>query len=247
MLKRCMLIMLLLAATAIPAGAAEDPLTLTVPVSPELSRYGFLLEEPSYAALALQNAGLNVSLSKPLVVLDRRTLEVGPGRIGFVGKKGSTYQYMATLTLPLGKQLGFPVEVEWADTKQGRLLIRLQPPLAGLIPRELLDKVESKLQTLGNATAQKALFSYLAKVDSQGAGEARLAEMRERIAFDAYAQAGLGSAKDAGGGEPVSDQVVLLASVLIWAICWPSLLYVVRRHRSQRLSDHGNDCNDQAT
>jgi SAM-dependent methyltransferase len=227
------MIFLLMVGLAGSATAASDPLRVELPVSPDLSHYAYLLEAPSYAALALQNAGLNLSLTKPLVVSDRETFGIGPGKVKYVGRKADVYRYAVTLTLPLGKDLAFPVEVDASTLIRGRLAIRLYLPLGALVPQELIDKVESKLQALTNANAQTQLLAYLAErsPSREGAAEAR-AELFDVIAFDAYNQAGHNVTKDVGGSEPVSDQLVLLASIVIWAICFPVFLYAVRRQRA---------------
>jgi hypothetical protein len=233
---RCVvLVFLLLASLAGPAKAGSDPLRVELSVSPDLSNYAYLLQAPSYAALALQNAGLNLSLSKPLVVIDRETFAIGPGKVKYADRKADVYRYTVTLTLPLGKELTFPAEVDASMMTRGRLVIRLHLPLGGLVPQELTQKVESKLLILTNANAQTQLLAYLAQHSAHRAGDSEAhAEMFDAIAFDAYNQAGHNVAKDVGGSEPVSDQLLLLASILIWAVCFPAFLYAVRRQRAAR-------------
>lgn len=231
MLARLLIISFLTLTGLAQARGGDEILKFEIPISPDIAQYIFLLETPSYAALALQNSGLTLSLSKPLHILSRTTFEVGPGKIKYVNKKEGVFKYDVFLTLPLGKQVVFSLEVDSDRLALGLLKIHLDLPLAGLIPREWIEKVESKLLALSNANAQKQLIDYLAKIDVKQNNKISQIDTLDRIAFDAYVQAGLSSMEDAGSSESVSDQTMLIASIIIWLVCFPAFLIVVRRKR----------------
>lgn len=218
------------------AKAADQFVKLEVQIAPELESYQFLFQSPSYAVLALQNAGLNISLTKPVVFIDRTNFEIGPGKIKYITKKGTNYFYDVTLSLPLGKRVVFPLQIETNEISRGRLLINFQPPIAGLIPLELIEKIESKLMALGNSNAQKQLSLYLTKLDAQTRSDLIQVNALDRIAFDAYIRAGKSMTNDKGISEPVSDQIALILTIMIWLVCFPAFLFILRRQRARQAS-----------
>ena len=234
MLIRYLICLLLTLSGFTQAIAANQFLKMEVQVIPELARYDFFFQSPSYAVLALQNAGLNISLTKSVVIIDRATFEVGPCKIKHITKKGTIYYYDVTLSLPLGKRLIFPLQIETNQISRGRLLIIFQPPIASLIPKELIEKVESKLMVLGNINTQKQLSLYLATLDIQASSNLNQVNAFDRIAFDAYFRDSTAISNDAGISEPVNDQIALISTIIIWVVCFPAFLLFVRRQRARR-------------
>ena len=234
MLIRFLICMFLTLVSFTEAKAADQFVKLEVQIAPELEGYQFLFQSPSYAVLALQNAGLNISLTKPVVIIDRTTFEIGPGKIKYITKKGTNYFYDVTLSLPLGKRVVFPLQIETSEISRGRLLINFQPSIAGLIPLELIEKVESKLMALGNSNAQKQLSLYLTKLDVQARFDLNQVNALDRIAFDAYTRAGNSMTNDKGISEPVSDQIALILTMIIWLVCFPVFLFILRRQRARQ-------------
>jgi hypothetical protein len=223
------------------AQAASDPIKLELSVAPELSKFSdILFSAPSYAALALQNSGMALSLSKPMTVLSRQSFQIGPGKVVYQEKKGKVYHYDATMELAFGKEVSVPFEIDATDMEAGHLHIRAYPVLSGLIPQELIVRVESKIQILTNANAQKQLVAYLTeRLNGKTDDTAKTEHLFDAIAFDAYNQAGrlpggaVGSS--AGAPESVGSQAPLIVAVLIWLIGFPIFVYIVRRQRALKI------------
>lgn len=222
----------------IQANAAKEPITLELSVASVFAPYSdILFESPAYAALAFQNSGTPISLSRPMKILSSKALQVGTEKLIFESKKGNVYRYKASIGLPLGKELAIPVEIDASNLVGGQLRIRAYPAGAALIPKDLIMKVESKLQSLANANAQKNLIDYLA---ARTKGELNNAETQSelfsQIAFDVINQMNLSNlarrnSGDVGQAEPLSTQWPLIIAVAIWIIGLPIGLYLIRRHR----------------
>ena len=224
-----------------PALAASEPLKFEIPVSSGLSTYvDTLLVSPAYAALALQNAGLPIVLTTSIKLLNRQSFQVGPGKVSFQKKKDKIYFYTASVVLPLGKEISFPVEIDVSDMDTGRLQIRAYTGLSGLIPQDILFRVESKLQMLANANSQKQLNAYLVERSGGKIGDADAQSIFfDAIMFDAYnnsgrlnASGGSSKAREVGSAESLSDQTTLILAVLIWLVGFPIYLFITRRQRN---------------
>jgi hypothetical protein len=223
-----------------PAFAANEPLKFEIPVSLGLSTYvDTLLLSPAYAALALQNAGLPIALTTPIKLLNRQSFQVGPGKVSFQKKKDKIYFYTASMVLPLGKEISFPVEIDVSDMQNGRLQIRAYSGLSGLIPQDILFRVESRLQMLANANSQKQLIAYLDECSGGKLGDAEAqSKFFDAIMVDAFknsdrlnASRGSPDLREAGSAESLSDQVALIFAIIIWVVGFPIYLFIIRRQR----------------
>lgn len=235
------IVLIILFGHFVSVNAASEPVKLEIPVTSGLAEHAdTLFVSPAYAALALQNIGLPISLSQPMKILSRQSFQVGPGKVSYVKKKDKVYYYTASMVLALGKEISVPVEIDLSDVDNGRLRIRAYPPLSGLIPQDMIVRVESKLQMLANANAQKQLIAYLAKRSGGKSDDANdQSRLFDAIAFDAYNQLGLfpapggsQSGREAGAAEPLSDQWSLIVAVIIWLVGFPLYLFIIRRQRA---------------
>ena len=240
-MRRALVVFLMLVIGRLsPAFAANEPLKFEVPVSSALTAYvDIFLVSPAYAALALQNAGLPIALSQPVKLLNRQSIQVGPGKVSYQKKKDKVYFYTASMVLPLGKELSFPVEIDISDIDNGQLKIRVDTSLSALIPQDIIVRLESKLKMLANANSQKQLIAYLADRSGGKLGNAD-AESRffDAIMFDAYnnlgrlnASGGSPNVREAGSAESLSDQMALIFAILIWLVSFPIYLFTIRRQR----------------
>jgi hypothetical protein len=223
-------------ALARPVSAAEE-LRFEVSVLPDFQRHATLLAHPGYAAIALENIGLSPSLSSTLVVRERgKSVEIRYGGLRFVGEKGGIYSYDGFVTAGLGNRgprVAFPVTVDATSLAAGKLVITMKPPLASLIPADVTYRIDVKLRTIANPGAQKALLDYVDQVAKAGPEGAPLFEA---ILLDSYNRSGgaLGAASsDIGDALPLSDQWMLLLTLLIWAVAIPAVfIYRLRRRRA---------------
>lgn len=228
---------------SLPVYAEKAPVALELNASEKLQPYAdIVFEYPAYALLALQNIGVPISLSRPLKILSSQSIQIGSEKLTYVKKSGKVYFYTASVGLTLGKEISVPVEIDTTNLANGAIQIRVYPPLSGLMPQEIIVKIESKLQALANPNVQNQLFSYLSENLHGGSmnSPAVVSRLFESISFDAYNQMGYSnrsvnsqSMREVGGSEALSDQASLIAAVLIWLVGLPIFLFVVRKRRAQ--------------
>lgn len=227
---------------AVPLLAADAPresIKLEIVTLRGFEKYDALLSQPGYLAIALENNGLSPSLSSKLKVGDGgRSLEIRGAVIGFVGKSGAVYSYEAGIMLGVGEsKLTFPVTVDISAIKSGKATVTLSPPLAGMIPMDIIERIRLKVQLIANPSAQKTMLDYLDRLSetrqAAGGGDPFL----NAILLDAYSKsggpAGLG-AGDAGDALPISEQWLLILTLVIWLIVVPTVLLVQRFRRNRR-------------
>ena len=98
----------------------------------------------------------------------------------------------------------------------------------------MIEKVESKLQSLANDNSQKNLFDYLsARTKGSLDSLETKSQLFSQIAFDAINQMGLtGRTRgDVGQAESLSSQWPLIIAFAIWCVGLPVGLFLIRRHR----------------
>src|SRR5512146_1056275 len=106
-------------------------LVFDVSVLPETARYVELLAYPAYLAVALENNGLNPSLSSRVVIRDSKSLQIKNAALQYAGKRGAIYTYTAELGWSLGAtetSFKIPVEVDTSSAQQGKIRMIVHIP-----------------------------------------------------------------------------------------------------------------------
>lgn len=230
----------LLAALFVPVtGAAQGSTGMRFEVATVagLERHVAFLEHPGYLAVALENVDLSPSLSSKLVVRDRgREVEARIAVFRYVGRQGSRYNYEAGLSIGLGNArstLTFPVIVDLSSIGAGKAVIEVKPPLAAILPADIADRIQVKMRMVANAAAQKKIVEYLDRL-AKGApkNEGSLA-LFESVLLDAYNRAGGPgtAAQDVGEAVPLSEQWMLILTLMIWVVAVPTLYLLKWRSR----------------
>lgn len=220
---------------------AADEIRIEIPVMPALERYVDLLAFPGFFGVALENNGLSPSMSSKLQVRERgRALEIRNATLRYSSKKGAVYAYEAAITLNLGvseSKLAFPVTVDLARVSSGKIVVTARPPLAGLLPAELTDRIRIKASLIANATTQQKMIEYLDGFSKTGsAGGEGMSALVELIMVDAYNKGSgpvVKGERDAGEAVPLSDQWMLLLTLVIWLLIVPAYL-LFQRIRGRR-------------
>jgi hypothetical protein len=242
----CIAIIGLCALTSFAADRSDKALVFKVPVLPELQQHLYLLENPAYMVLALENNGMSPSLSSKTVIKDRTGFEIRNLAVRFSGKSGSVYRYDAMLKFSLAgiaTELKVPAEVDISALKSGTLTISAFPPMAGAVPPFLLEKVDFKLKLIADLSKQREIVRYLDGLPqtppAAGALDARL----ETIITEAYNRASntVVSGKDVGEATPVSEQIALILTLVIWLIGLPVVMFVRYRRNMRRLRAQPSD------
>lgn len=217
---------------------AADEIRIEIPVMPALERYADLLTFPGFFGVALENNGLSPSMSSKLQVREQgRILEIRNATLRYASKKGAIYTYEAAVTLNLGvseSKLAFPVTVDLARVSAGKVVVTARPPLASLFPAELTDRIRIKASLIANATTQQKMIEYLDGFAKTGSAE--MAALVELILIDAYNKGGgpvVKGGRDAGEAVPLSDQWMLLLTLVIWLLIVPAF-FLYQRLRARR-------------
>ena len=236
----------LLIALSLSCGAAmaqkSEGIRFEVPVLPGAARHLELLTAPAYLALALENNGLSPSLSSRMMIRGRESFQIKAGIVRYTGRKGTVFNYEAGINLSFGvgeSSFTVRVEIDTSTLEQGKITVRVFPPLAKLVPQPFIERVEFKMRALANLQAQQNVLAYLDRIAKEPGKKRGFDSMLEAIAFEAYNRSVSPSAatpaRDRGEGEPLSDQAMLLATLAIWLIGFPVFLYFIRtRRKGQR-------------
>ena len=220
------------------AAPAADELRFEIPTLPGFQRHVTLLEHPGYIGVLLENNDLPPTLSSKIVIRDRgREAQAKSGILRFTGKNGTVYHYEGGVALGLGKaSITIPASVDLAQIASGKTVVVAKLPLANLLPDDKRVRIEMKMRTLANSAAQQKVLDYLdAKAKAAGAAEVPLFEA---ILLDSYNRSGGPAAArgDVGDAVPISEQWMLLLTLVIWLVLVPAglLIYRVRRRRARR-------------
>ncbi len=214
---------------ALPLGLAATPqreaIHFDLEVLPDAKRYVELAAYPSYLAAALQNNGFASSQSGRVIIEDGRTLRFKNAVVTFVRQDKAVFHYNATVEWSIGiaqSKFELPVEADLSRVGEGKVAIRVYPPLAKLFPEELMDKIRLKVQSVANLAVQQRMLEYFDGLPGSKEGRLDTARMFERILIDAYnlpaVAPGLVGAGEPGDALPLSDQVLLLITLMIWVV-----------------------------
>ena len=232
----------------LPAEKNRDVISFNVSALPELRRHLDLFAYPPYLAVALENCGLKISKSNPLEIVDRTSVKIGNASVHFLSRKGLSFFYEVILNVSTGVgdvDVRLPTEIDAKEIDSGMIAIRASPPMMNVITKGLMDRIAQKMGTASNSQSrlqsQKLLVAYLDDLASRGTPPGRLDATLEGIMMDAYNR--IASAprsyipdKDVGEAEPLSDQLMLLATLFIWFVMVPLGIAIARyRRRKSRV------------
>jgi hypothetical protein len=242
--------MLLLPGWAQARKNLPNALQFVIPVLPEAERYLDLLAYPPYLAVALENNGITPSNLTRVTVVDAHTVQFRNAFLRFSEKKGPLFIYQGKMELEIANvKTGFNLrtEVDISEIKKGTVTIRIYTPLAGLLPKPLVDKIEIKIQSLAGEAVQKKMLAYLDDLEKrrpQGSGIAGTLELILIQGYNTSSSARLGEGREPGDAEPFSDQILFLATLAIWFIVVPLAalsFYLWRRFKHRRLESPHTD------
>jgi hypothetical protein len=242
----CVAAIALCALTSFAADRNGKDLVFKLPVLPEMQRHLYLLENPAYLALVLENNGMSPSLSNKPVIKSRADFEIRNLALQFSGKTGSVYRYSASLKLSLAgvaTEVVVPAEVDLSMLSSGSLTIKVYPPMAGAIPSFLLEKVDFKLKLIADLARQREIISYLDGLPQKPPAAGALDPRLEAIITEAYNRSSLTvvANKNAGEATPLSEQIGLILTIAIWLIGLPIVLFLRYRRNMRMLRAQPSD------
>lgn len=217
--------------------ARADAITFTVQLPKEAARYTALLQFPGAACMAMENAGLQLSLVDTLSVGNGgRSVSVRNLTLEFRSYANEQAVFEASTLVGIeaaGSRLSFPVIVDLRSVGSGTAKVSLLIPGAKLIPPGLVDKLQTKLQQWSSPEVHKRIFDYLSSLSIDTVDKDPIDSMVRQIMADGYNRRALARSHGGNAGEaiPLSDQWMLILSLAIWLIAVP-VTYLVRRRRS---------------
>jgi hypothetical protein len=224
-----------------PAVAAQrEAIGFDLEVLPAAKQYVELAAHPSFVAVALKNNGFSPSASGRVIIEDGRTLRFKNAELTFIRQDKGVFHYRATVDWSIGiaqSRFEFPVEADLSKVGDGKVAIRVFPPLAQFFPEELTDKIRLKVQSLASHAVQTRILEYLDGLPGSKDSRMDTGRMFQRILIDAYnlpaIAPGLSGAREPGDAESLADQWMLLATLAIWLLIVPGF-FVARAVRKKR-------------
>ena len=237
--RKFLLLLITLISLLIPTAKADD-VRFEIKINAGLIEFSdVLFEAPAYAVLALQNAGIPISLSKKIIINSATKISMGSEKFIYLSKSNNKYNYKASVNLPFGREINIPIKLDIANIKNGSILVYVELPLSNYLPNDLIVRLETKVLSITNDNTQKLLLNYLNKINiNKNDNSLNRSRLFEAIVFDAINQSlninsYNGNSYDNGKAEPLSNQFSLIVAILIWLIGFPISLYLVRKYRKQ--------------
>ncbi len=220
-----------------PASAQNPPrIAAEIPVRPAFAKYTDLFAAPSYMLVALDNIQASPLTGGRITIQDAASFRYRMIEGRFAGRAGAVLSYEGKIEWNLAvttAALSGIMKLDTARLPEGTVALEVTFPLAGLLPEELVERIRAKLALIGEPKRQEQLLAYLAvlqkRIDGAPVPKPTLFEL---ILVDAHNQSmALGSnVREAGDAEPLSDQIALIATLIIWLVAVPAL-FVLRRRR----------------
>ncbi|MFY9314133.1 MAG: hypothetical protein WAO95_01080 [Burkholderiales bacterium] len=233
-----------LAASPAAKPAAAPGVRLELAVNPRLAPFAELLETPAYAAMALENSGYALTMSaKPKILKEGRAVRVKYATLSFQRREGLRFDYQAEIDASIGiatTRIAIPVTVDATDLARGKLAVALHPPMAGILPEELVERIQLRAQHMASPSLQESVAAYLERLAGGSGFSGKVSALFVPLLSDSYnmeIKAAPPSGREPGDAEPVSDQLALIATLLIWLVAVP-LAVALRARWAKR---HGND------
>lgn len=236
------LILVLAAGRAAAGDKPGDVLQFDITVLPGIERHLDLMPYPPYLAVALENNGIRPSnLSRP-VIADDHSLQFRSSTLRFVERKGQKFTYEASIEWDIAtKQIRFkvPVEVDTASLASGKLSVRFYIPLARFFPQSINERIKLKVQSLAAEPVQQKMLGYFDDLKRKEMPSGGTAGVLKQILIQGYNHPSSieshGAACEPGDAEPLSDQALLLATLVIWLVIVPLGIYLWRFFKRKRI------------
>jgi hypothetical protein len=225
----------------VQAQSNNNVLVVEVAVLPDAERYLAYLEHPAILVVALQNLGVELTSSGRLTVRDDRTLEFKSSVLQYRARKGGVFSYEAGVNVSLGlanTSFQLPVEIDATALRDGRIMFRAHLDLAKFVPSELTSRIRLKIESVATPQMQVRLIAYLDKITMNGNSSVDAAF--KQVLIDHYNHAltlGAPGAREPGDAEPLSDQMLLFITLVIWLVIVPAVFIgrnQLRRFKKRR-------------
>ena len=168
----------------------DNAIIIDIPVIPEISRHVEWLAYPSYLAVILENTGLRLNMSNPMVIRNGTSFKIKDISIEYTGKRGRSYIYRAGIFLSIGsigKSFTTTVDLDTSALQTGHMQVRVALPFSEYSPQRFIrESVSLKITRFTNPAIQKQLCDYLDGLDEQLVSPGGMQEKIELLMIDFY-------------------------------------------------------------
>lgn len=245
-LIKCFLILLFIVFASAPyAEEKQDDINFLININPELYKYENLFTSPSYILVALENLELSPLNGGRINIITPQKFRYRVAEISFIEKNNLKYRYKCIIEWNLGVtnvNITLNVIVDFKEVNKGKLTLSINSSLAGLIPKDLLEKINSKIAFLATIEKQSKVVHYLDNLYFKTLNSNNHLTIHELILIDAYNQSTTSNigVREPGDAEPISDHFLFFITLIIWFFCLPALVIVIRRFINKIQSGSGN-------
>lgn len=217
------------------ADISQKALKHKIRVDPRMGQYVFLLKQPSYLAVALENIGVNVSLSGKLIPLDDHTLQISNLTFGnqanlptlqFLQQSGAMFNYRASF---MG--IDFPVSIDVSTLESRSVSVAIDTSLASYVPQQLSKAIEERIENLASDNVQKQVLNYLdglAKSKPQGWSDKEW--INAQIMLQGYKSQVLGKRSSSSNAASNFNWQILL---LPWFVVVVLVIVLINKYRRE--------------
>lgn len=228
------------------ADFSQKALKYKIRVDPRMGQYVYLLKQPSYLAVALENIGISVSLSGKLIPLDDHTLQISnltfvkqanSPALQFLQQDGATFNYRASF---MG--IDFPVSVDVSTLDSRSVSVVIDTSLASYVPQQLSKAIEERIENLASDNVQKQLLSYLdslAKSKPQGWSDKEW--INAQIMLQGYKSQVLGKTSSSSNAASNFNWQILL---LPWFVVVVLVIILINKYRREEQADSSTRVRD---
>ncbi len=212
-----------------------------VQVVPGVERHLEILEYPPILVAALENNGIRSSNSGRIIIRDLHTIEFKNTQLKFLKRVENVFHYQMSYDLVLlaeKKRINLLMEVDASQVTNGKINVTMHFPYLQMILQNITDRIEMKILSLTPESYQKKVITYLDALANKQPKPPQIHGLISSILVDSYnlpAQTtAQGLAKQPGDAEPVGDQLLLIATIIIWGVMLPGMFLVIFLWRKRR-------------
>lgn len=217
---RCWLVVLAAASFGLPAISAAETnpdgsTRFDIKIVPDLAKHAYLLEYPSYLELALENNGIELSVSGKLFIVDPHTAQIKNVMLGDVSisptlqythREGNVFFYKVGML-----DVSIPVNIDTTYLKDGMVSVIFPKSSASIVLNKFSKAIGEKMQILANDTIQRRMLRYMDEIgQGKPSGMSENEWAASKILVQGYNRRAFGEAQAVASGDGIDWWFVLI-------------------------------------
>ena len=245
LIKGFLILLFIVFANTPYAEEKQEDINFVININPDIYKYENLFASPSYILVALENLELSPLNGGRINIITPQKFRYRVAEIGFIEKNNLKYKYKCIIEWNLGVtnvNITLNLLVDFKEINNGKLKLSINSSLAGIMPNELLEKINSKIAFLATMEKQSKVINYLNGLYVKTLNSNKHLTIEELILIDAYNQSTTSNigAREPGDAELISDHFLFFITLIIWFICLPALVIVIRKFINKIQSGNEN-------